>query len=61
MPTMRFNQDHGGHKAGDVVECSATYAESLLEQGVAVDAAAPVIERAVAPEPVNKRTATRKA
>jgi hypothetical protein len=57
---MRFTTDHGGHQAGDVVECSQTYAAALLEQGVAVDAATPVVERAVAPEPVVKRTATRK-
>lgn len=61
MPTMRFTQDHGGHLAGDVVEVSATYAEALLEHGVAVDASTPVVERAVSPEPANKRTATRKA
>lgn len=60
MRTMRFTKDHGGHKAGEVIDCSPTYAAALLEQGVAVDASEPVVERAVAPEPVNKRTATRK-
>jgi ribosomal protein L9 len=54
---MRFTQDHGGHRAGDVVEVSPTYAANLLEQGVAVDASTPVVERAVAVEP-EKRTAT---
>lgn len=59
MPFMRFTKDHGGHKAGDVVEASATYAANLLEQDVAVDASAPVVERAVEPQP-EKRTATKK-
>ena len=53
---MRFTKDHGGHKAGDVVEASQSYAAALLEQDVAVDASTPVVERAVAPQP-EKRTA----
>jgi len=59
MPTMRFTSDHGGHAAGDVVEVSASYAEALVEQDVAVDVNAPVVERAVAPQP-EKRQATKK-
>jgi hypothetical protein len=56
---MRFESDHGGHRAGDVIEASETYAAALLEQGVAVPDAQPKVERAV--EPVaNKRTATKK-
>ena len=59
MPTMRFTSDHGGHAADDVVDVSQSYAQALLEQGVAVDVNAPVVERAVAPQP-EKRTATKK-
>lgn len=56
---MRFTQDHGGHSAGDVIDVSQSYADSLIEQGVAVDANAPVVERAVE-KPANVRTATKK-
>ena len=59
MPSMRFTSDHGGHQAGDVIECSNTYAAALLEQGVAVDDSAPRVERAVE-KPVAVRTATKK-
>jgi len=55
MPMMRFTKDHAGHVAGDVIEASMSFAASLLEHGVAVDASEPVVERAVVqPE---KRTA----
>lgn len=60
MPRMRFTRDHGQWKAGHVLEVSQSYAEALMQKGLAVDATTPVVQRAVAPQPAAKRTATRK-
>ena len=60
MAKVRFIQDAWGHEVGDVVEVSPMFRKALLEQLIAVDAATPVVERAVEPSPVAMRTATRK-
>ena len=57
MPNMKFVRDGWGHKAGDVVEKLPDFALVLEQEGYAVETTeAPVVERAVAPEP-EKRTA----
>ena len=57
MPNMKVIRDGWGHKAGDVVEKSPDFALCLEQEGYAVETTeAPIVERAVAPEP-EKRTA----